>query len=165
MEKIILNPIGIIHTPFKDPKGIPIQPKSGKGIKATVEVFPEYIDGLIDLDGFSHLILLFHFHLSKGYSLKVIPFVDDVQHGVFATGVFATRAPRRPNGIGLSIVKNIKIEKNIIYIENIDIVDGTPLLDIKPYIPESIAAEEIRVGWLSNKLSFAETKLSDERFL
>jgi tRNA-Thr(GGU) m(6)t(6)A37 methyltransferase TsaA len=160
MEKIILSPIGIIHTPFKDPKGIPIQPKSGKGVKATVEVFPEYIEGLVDLDGFSHLILLFHFHLSKGYSLKVKPFVDDVQRGVFAT-----RAPRRPNGIGLSVVKNIKIEKNIIYIENIDIVDGTPLLDIKPYIPEFNAVEKIRVGWLSNKLSFAETKLSDERFL
>jgi len=160
MEKIILSPIGIIHTPFKDPKGIPIQPKSGKGVKATVEVFPEYIEGLVDLDGFSHLILLYHFHLSKGYSLKVMPFLDDVKRGVFAT-----RAPRRPNRIGLTVVKNIKIEKNIIYIENIDIVDGTPLLDIKPYIPEFNAVEEIRVGWLSNKLSFAESKLSDERFL
>jgi len=160
MEKIILTPIGIIHTPFKDPKEILTQPKGRKGVKATVEVFPEYIDGLVDIDGFSHLILLFHFHFSKGYSLKVIPFVDNVPHGLFAT-----RAPRRPNGIGLTIVKNIKIEKNIICVENIDIVEGTPLLDIKPYIPESIAVEEIRVGWLSNKLSFAETKLSDERFL
>ena len=100
-----------------------------------------------DLDGFSHIILVYHFHLSKGYSLNVVPFMDDNSHGVFAT-----RAPRRPNSIGISIVKLIEIENNILHIENIDIVDGTPLLDIKPYVRDFDYFKEERKGWLSKKI-------------
>ena len=151
--------IGIIHSPFKNAEGIPIQPSQARGIKGTVELRKELEDGLKDLDGFSQIILLYHFHLSKNYSLHVIPFLDVTPHGVFAT-----RAPTRPNAIGLSVVKLIKIERNILFIEYIDIVDGTPLLDIKPYVKEFQDSEDLKIGWLSEKANKSTNIKADDRF-
>ncbi len=154
-----LKQIGTIHSPHTQLDGMPIQPAGAAGIQGTVEVFPEYEDGLQDLEGFSHIILLYHFHKSSGFKLKVVPFLDDETHGVFAT-----RAPRRPNPIGLSVVKLLKVEGRILYVENIDILNGTPLIDIKPYVPVFDEQPSIRTGWLEKvKKSVAKHK-SDERF-
>ena len=147
MTEIKYKPIGIIHSPFKEPKGTPIQPAGAKGIDGTVEVFPEYAEGLKDVEGFSHIILIYHFHLSKKSSLKVKPYLDNEVHGVFAT-----RAPSRPNPIGISTVRLLRIEGNILYIQDVDIVDETPLLDIKPYVPEFDIREVERIGWLEEKV-------------
>ena len=146
MMEIRFKTIGSIRTPFLDTSGMPIQTTGAKGIAGTVEIDPEYVDGLKDLEGFSHVILLYHFHLSTGYSLTVRPFMDDVPRGIFST-----RAPKRPNSIGFSVVKLIKIEGNTLHIEDVDMVDGTPLLDIKPYVPEFDIKNVERIGWLSGK--------------
>jgi tRNA-Thr(GGU) m(6)t(6)A37 methyltransferase TsaA len=147
MSQVILEPIGIIHTPFKNKAEAPIQPRFSGGKKGTVEVFSRFEEGLADLDGFSHVILIYHLHLSEGYSLRVKPYLDDTLRGLFAT-----RAPRRPNPLGLSVVRLEKIEKNILYVANVDMVDGSPLLDIKPYVPEFDKTEKIEIGWLREKL-------------
>jgi len=141
-----IKPIGIIHTPFKCKKDTPIQPFRSNTI-GKVEVFKEYQDGLNDIDGFSHIILLYKFHKSKGYSLKVKPFLDSEKRGLFAT-----RAPRRPNQLGLSIVRLLIREDNVLFVEGIDVIDGTPLIDIKPYAPCFEPKEEIRIGWLEGKV-------------
>lgn len=156
---IAYQAIGVIHSPFKNPEGMPIQPSGAKGVKGTVVVNENYVDGLSDLDGFSHLILIYHFHLSEGFSLKVRPFLDDTERGLFAT-----RAPRRPNAIGISVVRLIRIEGRTLHIENVDIIDGTPLLDIKPYVPEFDCANNIKTGWLSDRHFKARSKKSDKRF-
>jgi tRNA (adenine37-N6)-methyltransferase len=157
--KMFYKQIGIVHSPFKKTEGMPIQPPSGKGIKGKVTVFPEYSEGLADLDGFSHIYLIYHFHLSRGYSLKVTPFLDNKLRGVFAT-----RAPKRPNQIGISIVRIIQVKQNIIHIMDIDIVDGTPLLDIKPYVPEFDVKIVNKYGWYKGKKKESFTKRADNRF-
>ncbi|MBU0545569.1 MAG: tRNA (N6-threonylcarbamoyladenosine(37)-N6)-methyltransferase TrmO [Proteobacteria bacterium] len=158
-KQIIFSPIGIIHSPFKEAKKMPIQPAAAKGIEGTIDINSELENGLKDLDGFSHIILLYHLHLSRGFSLEVVPFLDDKTRGVFAT-----RAPRRPNAIGLSIVRLVDIKKNRLYIQNVDIVDGTPLLDIKPYVPEFDDQKAERIGWLSDKIDKMREMKADERF-
>lgn len=152
-------PIGVIRSPFTALAGMPIQPSGAKGIRGTVELFPEFQEGLKDLDGFSHIILLYHFHQSNGYALSVIPFLDTRPRGVFAT-----RAPKRPNPIGLSIVKLQKIEGSVLHIENVDTLDGTPLIDIKPFVPDFDAQRNVRVGWLEAAQKAADTHRSDNRF-
>ena len=159
MMKIEYQAIGTIHTPFKDLISMPIQSIGGEGIEGYIELKPKFIDCLKDLDGFSHIILLYHFHKSKGYKTLVKPFLDDKIHGVFST-----RAPKRPNPIGLSVVKLIKIEKGVVHIENIDILDGTPLLDIKPYIPQVDSIMTTRQGWLDKKIQKFSKMRSDESF-
>jgi tRNA (adenine37-N6)-methyltransferase len=159
MDSFTFEPIGIIRTPFTEPKGMPIQPSGAKGIPGTVKVSPEYTRGLKDVEGFSHLVLLYVFHHSQGYSLEVKPFLDDKLRGVFAT-----RAPKRPNPIGFSIVRLVKVDANTLYIEDIDVVDGTPLLDIKPFVPDFDNRESEKTGWLSKKAVDAEKKKSDSRF-
>lgn len=159
MQEIHYRPIGVIHSPFKEPSDAPIQPRAAEGIKGTVELFDEFKEGLTDLDGFSHIILIYHLHLSEGYSLKVKPFLDDTRRGLFAT-----RAPRRPNPLGISVVPLIKIEGATLHVSNVDIVDGTPLLDIKPYIPEFDRETEIKVGWLTGKSRRIKDTFSDNRF-
>jgi tRNA-Thr(GGU) m(6)t(6)A37 methyltransferase TsaA len=159
MKEIVYTPIGVIHTPFKDTAGVPIQPRAAKGIKGSIEILPDYAEGLKDLDGFSHIILLYHLHLSKGFSLKVTPFLDNTLRGLFAT-----RAPKRPNPIGLSVVRLIEIKGNVLRIEEIDVVDGTPLLDIKPYIPEFDKKKTFRIGWLTDRVKDAKNKRADKRF-
>ncbi|RLI77934.1 tRNA (N6-threonylcarbamoyladenosine(37)-N6)-methyltransferase TrmO [Archaeoglobales archaeon] len=160
MHEIKYRPIGIIHSPFKEAKGTPIQPPAAKGVKGSIELFEEYVEGLKDIDGFSHIILIYHFHLSEGYSLVVKPFLDDELHGVFAT-----RAPRRPNPIGLSVVRLIGVEGNILYIEDVDVVDGTPLLDIKPYVPEFDARKTDRIGWIAKSIHKLPKSRADDRFI
>ena len=151
--------IGIIHTPFQDVEGIPIQPSGADGVRGQVEVFPEYEAGLKDLNGFSHIILIYDFHWSKGFNLQVVPFLDSKLRGVFAT-----RAPKRPNPIGLSVVKLLKIRNRILHIENVDMIDGTPLLDIKPYVPEFDQQVTVRTGWLEEARMNVYKKKSDKRF-
>ena len=159
MQEIRYRPIGVIHSPFKQTKGMPIQPAGARGVAGTVEVIPEYADGLKDLDGFSHIFLLYHFHLSQGYSLTVKPYLDDSLRGVFAT-----RAPRRPNAIGISVVRLVEIEGCTLHIEDLDIVDSTPLLDIKPYVSEFDSREVERIGWLAGKAEKVAEVGADERF-
>ena len=160
MDEIRYKPIGIIHSPFKVPAGIPIQSAVSRSTEGTVEIFPEYVEGLTDLEGFSHIYLIFHFHLSRGYSLKVTPYLDNQLHGVFVT-----RAPARPNPIGLSIVRLIRREGATLYIRDIDIVDGTPLLDIKPYVPEFDTRKVERIGWLEKQVHKLHTTKDDGRFI
>lgn len=157
MKVITYKPIGMIRSPFKDIKGMPIQPAGAKGVAGAIEIEPEYCDGLSDLHEFSHIILIYHFHRSSGYSLRVKPFMDDELHGVFAT-----RAPKRPNPIGISVVKLVKVEGCNLFIEDVDIVDGTPLLDIKPYVPEFDDINVERIGWLSQKAGKVYEAKADE---
>jgi tRNA-Thr(GGU) m(6)t(6)A37 methyltransferase TsaA len=159
MKDFTLKPIGIIQTPFTQTEGMPIQPPGGRDIRGTVILRPEFVEGLTDLDGFSHIILLYQFHLTRGYSLRLRPFLDSETHGVFAT-----RAPNRPNPIGISVVRLERIEGNKLIISNIDILDGTPVLDIKPYIPDFDPKEQIRIGWFEGKSDQANVKRSDSRF-
>ena len=159
MNEIKYKPIGVVHSPFKEPKGTPIQPPGGKGIDGTVEVFPEYAEGLKDIEGFSHIILIYHFHLSKGLSLKVKPYMENELRGVFAT-----RAPSRPNPIGISVVRLVRVEKSILYVRDVDFVDGTPLLDIKPYVPEFDVREVNKTGWLEKEVHKLSTSKDDGRF-
>ena len=159
-NSITYNPIGIIYTPFENVKGIPIQPSAGKGIKGSIKIFNEFVTGLKDLHEFSHLILIYHFHLSKDSSLLVKPFLDNTKHGVFAT-----RAPSRPNSLGLSIVRLIKIQNNILEIQDLDIVNETPLLDIKPYVPQFDHKEKYKIGWLEKNIKNLPGKTDDGRFL
>jgi len=160
MEKIEYTPIGVIHSPFKEPKGVPIQPITAKNTEGTVEVYPEYVEGLQDLEGFSHIILIYHFHLIKGWEPEVKPFMDDNPHGVFAT-----RAPARPNPIGISTVRLVRVDGNILHIEEVDIVDGTNLLDIKPYVPEFDVREVGKKGWLDENVHKLPSARDDERFI
>ncbi len=158
-SRISYKPIGYIRSPFKDISGVPIQPAGAKRVKGTIELKKEYVPGLKDLEEFSHIILLYHFHLVKGFDLNVIPFLDKESHGLFAT-----RAPKRPNSIGLSVVKLYEIKDNIIYIENIDVIDGTPLLDIKPYVNKFDAISNTKDGWLQYSVNKLKRTKSDTRF-
>jgi len=159
-DEIKYKPIGIIHSPFREPRGTPIQSAAAKDVEGTVEVFPEYVEGLKDIDGFSHIILVYHFHLVKGISLKVKPYMDDALRGIFAT-----RAPPRPNPIGISVVRLVKVEGNILRIRDVDIVDGTPLLDIKPYVPEFDVRKVEKIGWLKKRVSKLHRAKDDGRFM
>jgi len=138
---------------------MPIQPSGAGGVQGSVEVYPEFREGLSDLDGFSHIILLYCFHRIEDFKLRVVPFLDTVTRGLFST-----RAPMRPNPIGLSVVRLLGIEDGILRIENVDILDGTPLLDIKPYVPEFDAQSKIRTGWLEQVGKNVSKKRSDNRF-
>jgi len=144
-RSIVYQPIGVVHTPHVDPSKTPIQPRYAEGIQGTVEVFPEFEDGLKDIEGFSHVVLLYHLHRAKKARLTVVPYLDDTPRGVFAT-----RAPSRPNPIGMSVVRLLRREGRILHIENVDILDGTPLLDIKPHIARFGVADSVRSGWQEN---------------
>jgi tRNA-Thr(GGU) m(6)t(6)A37 methyltransferase TsaA len=159
MSKIVYRPIGVVHSPFKAPQDVPIQAAAAEGVKGYVEVAQEYMDGLRDVEGFSHLILVYHCHLAQKYSLLVKPFLDERLHGVFAT-----RAPSRPNPVGVSIVRLTKREKNMLHIQDVDIIDGTPLLDIKPFVPVFDQREAERIGWLTGKIDKMHSSRDDGRF-
>jgi tRNA-Thr(GGU) m(6)t(6)A37 methyltransferase TsaA len=160
MEDIRYTPIGIIHSPFQKPMGTPIQPGASGEARGTVAVFPEYVPGLKDLEGFSHVMLLYHFHLARDFALEVKPFMDEQPHGIFAT-----RAPARPNSIGLSVVRLLQIEGGTLHVQGIDVVDGTPLLDIKPYVPEFDVFEAERTGWLEKAVRGLPDARDDGRFM
>lgn len=143
--KFVMQEIGVIHSPFTEKSQTPIQASRSQA-RGTVEVYPEYAEGLQDLEGLSHIYLIYAFHESSGYSLLVKPFLDDRLHGLFAT-----RYPYRPNPIGLSIVRLLEKEDNVLRIEGVDMLDGTPLLDIKPYVPEFDLRTDTRVGWYETR--------------
>lgn len=157
--KITFEAIGIIHSPFTNLEEMPIQPTSEASRPGRIEIKPEFVDGLKDLEGFSHIYLLYHFHRRGPTKLTVTPFLDKEPRGVFAT-----RAPSRPNPIGLSLVKLIRIEGNIIYVDNVDVLNGTPLIDIKPYIPGFEGTHDVRTGWLEQAKGRVREKRSDSRF-
>jgi len=121
MTEIVFTPIGTVHSPFSDPRDMPIQPVGARGVRGTIELDPTYATGLKDLEGFSRIIVLYHFHRSNGYSLEVVPFLDKATRGVFAT-----RAPRRPNTIGITMLKLIAVDGATLTVEDVDILDGTP---------------------------------------
>ena len=140
-----MRPIGVIHSPFTDKKQTPIQPTRSQAVGQVV-VYPEFAEGLQDIEGFSHIILLYAFHQSEGYSLRVKPFLDDQLRGLFAT-----RHPCRPNPIGISIVRLLARRGHVLEVEGVDMLDGTPLLDIKPYVPDFDVKQDTRVGWYETR--------------
>lgn len=156
---ITYHPIGVIHSPFKDLAGMPIQPSGEAAGPGTVELLPEYEPGLLDLSGFSHVILIYHLHRVERVSLTVQPFLDATPHGIFAT-----RAPTRPNPIGISVVRLLRVEGCTLSIEKLDILDGTPLLDLKPYVPEFDEHSHAHTGWFAAAKGKVQTTCSDERF-
>jgi tRNA (adenine37-N6)-methyltransferase len=152
--KIIYKSIGLIHTPYSEKESTPIQGCYQSDNRGQIELFPEYIEGLKDLEDFSHLILLYHFHKSKGYQLIAKPFLDKEKRGIFAIRYFA-----RPNPIGLSIVKLYRIHDNLLDIGEVDMLDGTPLLDIKPYVPRFDIKANVKDGWYSTASERAKYEL------
>jgi len=157
--EVTYKPIGVIHTSFNSLDEMPIQPTSDASGPGVVEVFPEYVDALRDLDGFSHIYLLYCFHKVRQSQLIVTPFLDSQPHGIFAT-----RAPARPNPLGLSLVKLIRIDRDQVYVEGMDVLNETPLLDIKPYVPEFESVQDIRIGWLEQVRDKIRNQRSDDRF-
>ena len=139
--EFVMHPIGVIHSPFTDKSKTPIQP-SRSTAKGMIEIFPDFVEGLADVEGFSHLILLYVFHSSSGYELRVKPFLDNQLRGLFAT-----RHPCRPNPIGLSIVRLLSCQMNKLEIEGVDVLDNTPLLDIKPFVPDFDTRTGVQTGW------------------
>ena len=140
-----MQPIGVIHSPFIEKDQTPIQASRSKAI-GKVELDPEYLEGLQDLEGFSHIFLLYAFHGSSGFSLRVKPFLDHTERGLFAT-----RYPCRPNPIGISIVRLLFLNENILTVEGVDVLDKTPLLDIKPYVPDFDMRTDVHVGWYETR--------------
>jgi tRNA-Thr(GGU) m(6)t(6)A37 methyltransferase TsaA len=159
MRTVTYKQIGIIHSAIKQTVGAPIQTASAKNIEGTVELFPKYAHGLKDVAGFSHLILLYHFHLARKTSLVVTPFLDSEKRGVFAT-----RSPARPNPIGLSIVRLKSIRNGVLHVQELDVVDGTPLLDIKPYVPRIDVRKTMKIGWYKNNIHKLQRTGADRRF-
>lgn len=152
-------PVGVVRSPFTTLDGMPLQSVAATGIRGRIEVQPRLVPGLKDLDGFSHLHILTHLHAGARGGLHVVPFLDDAPRGVFAT-----RSPRHPNPIGLSVVRLMAVTNTGLEIEGVDLLDGTPVLDIKPYVPEfdSIAAE--RTGWLASAATNVHHVRADRRF-
>lgn len=141
-ESVTYRPIGVIRSPYTDPATCPIQPRYARGIEGRIEIDPAFEEGLDDLDGFSHIVLLFCFHRAKPFRLRVMPFLDDVPRGVFST-----RAPSRPNPIGMSVVRLLRRDGCVLHIADVDVLDETPLLDIKPHVERFGVDGPIRSGW------------------
>lgn len=153
------RPIGVVRSPFADPESMPVQPVGVDSACGVIEIDPSYEEGLKDLEGFTHLILLYHFHRSGPCRLTITPFLDTQRRGLFST-----RAPSRPNPIGLSIVELLGVDGNRLSVSKLDILDGTPLLDIKPYVPEFDSRPSAVSGWFEKARGVAGSKLSDGRF-
>ena len=158
-EQITYFPIGTIRSPFTDISGMPIQPTGARAVRGTVEISEEYAEGVADLEGFSRIILIYAFHKCTSCQLTVTPFLDTTTHGIFAT-----RAPCRPNAIGISIVRLVAVNGCKLIIEDVDVLDGTPLLDIKPYVPLFDCYPEEKSGWLDGCKDSIVSKKSDGRF-
>lgn len=153
------TPIGRLHSPYKEATGTPIQAAAARSVEAVLEVAPAYADGLKDIEGFSHLILIYHLHLIKPAGLMVKPFLGNELHGIFAT-----RSPARPNPIGFSVVRLVKVEGNLLTIQGVDILDQTPILDIKPYVGEFDIHPVERIGWFAENLHKLPAAKDDGRF-
>jgi len=162
-EPIAYQAIGTLRSPHAEVAGMPIQPVGARGILGHIDVAPQYVPGLRDLEGFSHVIVIYHLHRIQGYDLLVRPFLDTDDHGIFAT-----RSPKRPNAIGFSVLELAGVElegtRGVVRLRNVDILDGTPVLDIKPYVPAFDAWRAERIGWFEGKVDAAETFKADERF-
>ncbi|MCB2227673.1 MAG: tRNA (N6-threonylcarbamoyladenosine(37)-N6)-methyltransferase TrmO [Desulfarculaceae bacterium] len=160
MEPIVYNPIGVLRTPFADPKGGPIQPRGADGAQGRAELLPELAPALADLEGFSHVILIYHCHRAAGFKPRVTPFLGREDHGLFST-----RAPARPNPIGLSVVALEEVQGSTLLLRGVDMLDHSPLLDVKPYVPGFDHPDgEIRTGWLGQRAGEADTAKADDRF-
>jgi tRNA-Thr(GGU) m(6)t(6)A37 methyltransferase TsaA len=159
MEEIKYRPVGVVHSPHKTPKGTPIQPSAAIGLEAVIEIFPEFAAGLKDLESFSHLIIIYDFHKAGKSDLLVKPYMDSHAHGVFAT-----RAPGRPNSIGLSVVRLSSVEGNKLHILDVDMLDKTPVLDIKPLVPEFDFRKVEKIGWLEKNVDKLPDSRDDGRF-
>ena len=157
--EITLSPIGRLETPFNDIADMPIQPSVLADTRGKAVLDEKFMPGLKDLDGFSHIILLFLLHKISGYQLEVVPFMDTLPHGIFAT-----RSPKRPNRIGMSIVRVESVEGNIVHFKGVDMLNGSPLLDIKPYYSYFDQQTQVRNGWLEGKTLRPENLRSDKRF-
>ena len=151
-KQIRIKPIGIIRTPYKDPKKVPIQGRFKKSVRGRINLFPKYKPGLKDIEGFSHLILIYYFHKAGQEKLIAKPFLEDEFHGIFAI-----RSPMRPNHIGISVVKLEKVRNSVITFSEVDMLNGTPLLDIKPFISHYDSRKNVKNGWLDKH--FAKGKL------
>ncbi|HOT37599.1 MAG TPA: tRNA (N6-threonylcarbamoyladenosine(37)-N6)-methyltransferase TrmO [Candidatus Latescibacteria bacterium] len=160
MERVSLPVIGVIHSPFEKLEGMPIQSAGARDVEGTVEVHPEYAEGLRDLEGFSHVYLIYWFHRAQRTELTVVPFLDTEKRGVFAT-----RSPLRPAHIGLSIVELLRVEGPTLTVRGVDILDGTPLLDIKPYVPEFDHRPNATSGWLKAAKGNPLEARADGRFV
>ncbi len=158
-DLVTYRPIGVVRTPFTDIEGMPVQPTAAVGVAGTIELDPALAEGLADIDGFSHLILVVHLHAIRTPRLTVTPFLDATPHGIFAT-----RSPARPNPIGVSTVRLVGVDGATLAIEDVDLLDGTPLLDMKPYVPAFDDRADARVGWFAARLDRLPTTRSDDRF-
>ena len=158
METITYTPIGVIRSPFTALAGMPVQTVAASGVAATIELEQSYAAGLADIDQFSYLLVISHLHLMQGYALEVTPFMDTQTYGVFAT-----RSPRRPNPIGLSIVRLMSVDGATLHIEEVDLVDGTPVLDIKPYVPQLDDRPAERIGWFAANVHKVYEVCADDR--
>ncbi|MBB6576985.1 tRNA-Thr(GGU) m(6)t(6)A37 methyltransferase TsaA [Comamonas odontotermitis] len=154
---ITMRPIGTIRSPFHSTQGMPIQTVAAADAEGELEVFEAFAAGLRDIEGFAYLILLTHLHQATE-KLEVVPFMDTESHGVFAT-----RAPARPNRIGLSIVQLVQVHGHVLRFRGNDMLDGTPVLDIKPYVPQLDVRSTERIGWFSQGLQHLPSAKSDDR--
>ncbi len=159
LEPIAYSPVGVVRSPFTEEAGMPIQSVTAYGVAGRVELEPEFSAGLRDLEGFSHLWLLCHLHRVQGHALEVVPFLDTVSHGIFAT-----RSPKRPNPISMTLVRLERIQDTVLYVSELDVLDGTPVLDIKPYVPRFDVRQTDRIGWFASRLDRLESTPSDDRF-
>jgi tRNA-Thr(GGU) m(6)t(6)A37 methyltransferase TsaA len=158
-DTVTFTPIGVVRTPFATHEGMPIQTVAARGVEGRIELDPAYAAGLADLDGFTHLHLITHLHRSGEASLRVTPYLDTSERGIFAT-----RSPKRPNAIGLSLVRLVRIDGPVLYIEEVDLLDGTPLLDMKPYVPPFDDRADARYGWFEQRAQNVHTVRADARF-
>ncbi len=158
-EPVTFRPIGLIRTPFTELAGMPIQAAGATGVAGRIELLAELAPAIVDLDEFSHLTLIYHLHLAREPRLSVVPFLDDREHGIFAT-----RSPARPNPIGLSTVRLVSVDGCTLHVEDVDMLDGSPLLDVKPYLPDFDDRPGARVGWFAGRLAGMATTVSDLRF-
>jgi tRNA-Thr(GGU) m(6)t(6)A37 methyltransferase TsaA len=156
---ICYDPIGVVHTPFTTLEGVPLQSVAAGEVAGQIEIWPQFAPGLKDLDGFSHLHVLTHLHRGAPGGLEVVPFLDDT-----VRGVFATRSPRHPNPIGLSVVRLVAVAGCMLEVAGLDLLDGTPVLDLKPYVPEFDAVAAERTGWLHDAADRVHRVKSDGRF-
>ena len=159
LDAVTLTPIGVVRTPFATHAGMPIQTVAARGVRGRIELEPAFAAGLADLDGFTHLHLITHLHRTGAASLRVTPYLDTTERGVFAT-----RSPKRPNAIGLSLVRLVRIDGPVLHVEELDLLDGTPLLDIKPYVPPFDERAGARYGWFEQRAQDVHTVRADARF-
>ena len=156
---ISYSPIGYFRSPYTEIKGMPIQPIGAEDVEGYIEVLPEFSGGLQDLEGFSHVFILYHLHRIQGFDLMIQPFLDTKLHGVFAT-----RSPKRPNPIGLSVMQLQEVSGFKVFLRGIDVLDLTPVIDIKPYVADFDRCDANRFGWFEGKSANATHHRSDERF-